>query len=282
MKVVLETVFPDSDSSFRVFMPRLHDLFYWHYHPEYEIVYIEGTDGTRHIGDHISRYIGSDLVLIGPYIPHLNFDYGVKTDYEKVVVQMKEDFLGKEFLSSPELSDIRQLFEKARTGLAFHGNTKQRIGQKMKELVHVRHFQQLMGLLEIFQELACSTEYTQLNVKSVESHYNLKEQQRLKRIYHYVEEHYQHTINMQEIVDLCNLSNAAFCRYFKKMTRLTFTEFLNQYRIHQAKNLLLQDYTVTEACYESGFENLSYFNKTFKKFAGENPMQFKKRHLVTS
>lgn len=282
MKIALETIFPDTDSSFRVFSPRLHDLFYWHYHPEYEIVYIEGTDGPRHIGDHISRYTGSDLVLIGPYIPHLNFDYGVKTNYEKVVVQMKEDFLGKEFLSSPELSDIHQLFEKARSGLAFTGETKQRIGTKLKQLAGLRHFHQLMALLEIFQELACSKDSVPLQAKPIESHYNLKEQQRLKRIYHYVEENFQRTINMQEVVELCHLSQAAFCRYFKKMTRLTFTEFLNQYRIHHAKNLLLQDYTVTEACYESGFENLSYFNKTFKKFAGENPMQFKKRHLAVS
>jgi AraC-like DNA-binding protein len=76
---------------------------------------------------------------------------------------------------------------------------------------------------------------------------------------------------------LTHLSKAAFCRYFKKMTRLTFTEFLNQFRIEQAKRLLKEDKNVTETCYECGFESLSYFNRIFKKVVGQNPIQFKKK-----
>ena len=125
MKVKLEEIRTDEDSSFKILLtPNLNDLFYWHFHPEYEIVYVEGANGIRHVGDHISRYEGSDLVLIGPNIPHLNFDYGVKTECEQVVVQMKEDFLGKEFFNLPEMKTVKLLFEKARTGIAFHGKTK--------------------------------------------------------------------------------------------------------------------------------------------------------------
>ena len=103
MKVVLEKLVPDIGSSFKILLtPNLNDLFYWHFHPEFEIVYVEAQNGVRHVGDHISRYEGSDLVFIGPNIPHLNFDYGVKTDCEQVVVQMKEDFLGKDFFYVPE------------------------------------------------------------------------------------------------------------------------------------------------------------------------------------
>ena len=98
MKVKLEAIHPDADSSFKILLtPNLNELFYWHFHPEYEIVYVEAEQGIRHIGDHISRYEGSDLALIGPNIPHLNFDYGVKTIAETVVVQMKEHFLGTTF-----------------------------------------------------------------------------------------------------------------------------------------------------------------------------------------
>ena len=81
MKLSFEQISPDADSSFHILLtPHLENVFLWHYHPEYEIVYITGASGTRHVGDHISRYEGSDLVFIGPNIPHLNFDYGVKTD----------------------------------------------------------------------------------------------------------------------------------------------------------------------------------------------------------
>ena len=101
----------------------------------------------------------------------------------------------------------------------------------------------------------------------------------MKNIHNFVEQNYTQTIDFQEVISLTNLSNAAFCRYFKRMTGMTFTEYLNQYRINQAKQLLLQDYSVTETCYACGFENLSYFNKSFRRLVGENPLGFKKRHL---
>jgi AraC-like DNA-binding protein len=283
MKIELEKVKPDAGSSFRILKnPRLNDLFYWHYHPEYELIFISGADGTRHIGEHISRYHGSDLVFMGPYIPHLNFDYGLRTHYEKIVVQLKEDFLSDAFRTIPELSDIRNLFARARHVVTFRGRTKEHIGEKLKELGRLSHFRQLVHLLEIFQMLATSSESESLHVAPVAQRYNLKEQQRLKRIYHYVQDHYQEKINPQTMAELCSLSMAAFCRYFRKMTNMTFTEFVNEYRINQAKKLLLQDYTITEACFESGFTNLSYFNKAFNRYARENPIHFKKRHLYSN
>ncbi|HTQ29564.1 MAG TPA: AraC family transcriptional regulator [Puia sp.] len=280
MKVQLEKIKPDTDSSFRILLsPGLSDVFLWHFHPEYEIVYVEGAGGIRHVGDHISRYEGSDLVFIGPNIPHLNFDYGVKTSCEQVVVQMKEDFLGRDFLLTPEMSEIRLLFEKARYGLSFRGKTKDLVGARLKQLSECSHFDQLLTLLQVFQLLATSSEVEILHSRPVASPALGREQERMNAIYRFVEEHYQQHIDVAEVAALAHLSTAAFCRYFKKITRMTFTAFVNQYRINQAKKMLLQDRNVTEACYGAGFENLSYFNKTFKKLAGENPSAFRKRHV---
>lgn len=280
MKAQIESIKPDQSSSFRVLQtPHLENIFYWHVHPEYEIVYIEGTNGTRHIGDHISRYEDSDLAFIGPNIPHLNFDYGVKPNHEKIVVQLKEDFLGKDFLLAPELADVKRLFDAAKTGLVFKGKTKEIVGEKLKELTTLTGFKQLSMLLEIFQTLAQSSEIDPLSIQPLANNQAFKEQQRLKNIHNFVEQNYAQTIDFQEVIALSNLSNAAFCRYFKRMTGITFTDYLNQYRINQAKQLLLQDYSVTETCYACGFENLSYFNKSFRRWVGENPLRFKKRHL---
>lgn len=279
MRVKFEQVKPDNDSSFKIFSPKLNDLFYWHFHPEYEIVFIDGADGTRHVGDHIARFEGSDLVFIGPNIPHLNFDYGIKTPYEKIVIQMKEDFLVKAFLNIPEFTAIHALFENARHGVSFYGETKRKIGERLKTIVGLDHFQQFIEVLNVFQTMANSQEVTLLNARPVDQHYNLKEQQRIRKVNRFIEENFHRKIEIEEVADLTSLTPAAFCRYFKRMTRLTFTEFLNQYRINQSKKLLLLDKNVTEACFESGFSSPSYFNRTFKKITGENPLQFKKRFL---
>ena len=278
MRLIFENIRPDADSSFRIFSPKLNDFFFWHFHPEYEIVYIEGADGTRHVGDHMGRFEGSDLIFIGPHIPHLNFDYGIKTPYEKVVVQMREDFLEKSFPNVPELAQIKILFDRAKNGIHFTGVTKQIVGMRLKNLHNLPRFEQLMEMLLLFQRLATSKEYEVLNAKSIEIHYNLKEQQRLKSVYRYIEEHFTGKIEVTQMAQLTHMSKAAFCRYFKKMTLMTFTEFLNQYRINQAKTLLLLDKSVSSVCFECGFESLSYFNRVFKKNVGEKPLQFRKQH----
>lgn len=281
MKVKLEAIQPDEHSSFKILLtPNLNDLFYWHFHPEYEIVYVEAETGVRHIGDHISKYQGSDLALIGPNIPHLNFDYGVRTTVDTVVVQMKEHFLGQAFFALPEIADINDLFERAKTGLVFFGETKKLAGEKLKTLTSLAHFDQLITLLQVFNLLAASKETVALNTRPIANESVLKQQQRLHRIYHYIELHYQQRIDVNAVAAISHLTTAAFCRYFKKSTHLTFTDFLNQYRINQAKKLLMQDKNVSDACYETGFENLSHFNKTFKKFTGENPSAFRKKQAL--
>ena len=279
MKVLLEEINPDSDSSFHLLLtPHLSDVFLWHYHPEYEIVYIEGANGTRHVGEHISRYEGSDLVFIGPNIPHLNFDYGVKSDYQKVVVQLKQNFLGEPFWQAPECKAVVDLFERARAGVSFHGQTKQVVGEQLKELVDLPPFDRLLRLLRIFQQLATSPESTSLHGEAITGAYNFTEQLRLKRVNQHIAEHYARHIEIAEVANVANLTKAAFCRYFKRITQLTFTRYLNQYRVNQARKLLLLDHTVSEAGFACGFDSLSYFNKTFRRVTGENPLQFKKRH----
>ena len=280
MRIELETIGKDSKSPFRILHnPRLNHLFYWHFHPEYELVYIEGASAIRHVGDHISNYHDSDLVLIGSNIPHLNFDHGVQTAYKKDVLHIKP-FLKQQVIAEiPELDAVYQLFERSRYGIAFFGKTREEVGKRMQDLHRLTHFQLFMEVLQLLELLAHSTEYSLLHDQPFVNTYNKKEQERLRRIYAYVDEHYQKKIGLEEIAAFTNLGKEAFCRYFKKATGTTFIQFLNQYRISQAKRLLLIGKNSGEACYECGFESLSYFNRTFKKITGENPTEFKKKHL---
>ena len=280
VRSTLERIQADAGSSFRVLLtPHLTDRFMWHYHPEYEVVYIENASGTRHVGDHISRYDGSDLVFIGPNVPHLNFDYGVTTNYRKVVVQLTPDFLGVALGARPEFATIAALFERARSGVSFSGRTKSTVGKQLVRLAALAPFDRLMLLLRIFQRLAESRECTSLNGEAlVGVHDPREDQQRLSRVSRLVSEHYARRIELREAADTAALSDAAFCRFFKRMTRLTFTEFVNQYRVHEAQRQLLTDHSVSEAAFACGFESTAYFNRVFRRISGENPLAFKQRH----
>ena len=283
MKIQLENIAPDAKSSFRLLHnPRLNDLFYWHFHPEYELVYIEGANGTRHVGDHISAYTESDLVLIGSNIPHLNFDYGVETDYNKEVLHLSPNFKNTFLNDIPELQKILSLFDRSQYGIAFGGHTKKEVGQRLKELHQLQPFPQFLEVLHIFQILASSNEYELLHNSVYVTKYNEKQQKRLREVYAYVDQNFQNKIGIEEVASLCHLDRSAFCRYFKKATGNTFISFLNQYRISQAKRLLLSGKNISESSYECGFDSLSYFNRTFKKVTGENPSQFRKRMLNTN
>ena len=280
MKLNLEQIHPDNDSSFRFLLtPKLNEVFYWHFHPEIELVYVEADKGIRHIGDHISTYEGCDLALIGSYIPHLNFDYGVKATVETVVIQFPETYFEAGLARIPELQKVVDLMERAKTGIAFTGETKRIAGIRLKKLQYMDRFHQFMELMSIFQFLAVSDEFEDLEVRPISSQTILKQQERMHRIHQFVEMNFQKPIDTQQIAEEVNLTLPAFCRYFKKATKLTYTDFVNQYRVQYAKKLLIQDKNVTETCFECGFESLSYFNRIFKKFAGVSPSEFKRRRL---
>jgi AraC-like DNA-binding protein len=280
MKIKKEQVIMDPGQSFRLFRPSLRNNFFWHYHPEFELIYVEAITGIRHVGQHISSYMGSDLVFIGANIPHLNFDYGIRTEYRQIVVQLDQHFMGTAFQESPEFSGLRRLFDRAYLGLSFTGKTKSVVAEKLTRMLTVGKFDKLICLLEILQTLASSHEVTELNEKDSSLKLFYDDKIRMGAIYKYIHAHYNETPDVNDVASSVHLSTPAFCRYFRRQTKMTFTDFVNQYRITQAKTLLLQDRSITETCYEVGIGSLSYFNKLFKKIEGENPSDFKKRYAA--
>jgi AraC-like DNA-binding protein len=275
-EIQLEKIVFEPGKSFKIFSPRLKNTFLWHYHPQIELVYVEADAGIRHVGTHISGYTHSDLVFIGGNLPHLNFDYRLRSDYQQIVIQLKTDFLGSAISIAPELSEISKLFRDAAYGIAFYGETRQVVSEKLKQLGSLTAFDQLMELINIFKILADSKERNLLNNDLSSSAFILKDKIRMGAIYEYIDAHYDQKPDVNKVAAKVHLTTPAFCRYFKRQTNMTFTDFVNQYRIERAKNLLMQDQNVTETCYAVGFESISYFNKLFNKIVGENPSAFKK------
>jgi AraC-like DNA-binding protein len=278
--IQLEKVRFEAGKSFRLFSPRLRNTFFWHYHPEFELVFVEADAGIRHVGTHISTYTGSDLVFIGANLPHLNFDYRLRSDYHQIVIQLRCDFLGGGIGVAPEFAEIAKLFKEAAYGIAFHGETKAVVVGLLKELTGLPALEQLLRLMEVFQLLAESKERTVLNENLDSRDFILKDKIRMGAIYEYIDAEYHRRPDVNVVARKVNLTTPAFCRYFKRQTKMTFTEFVNQYRIERAKDLLMQGEQVGATCYAVGLESLSYFNKIFKELTGENPSVFRRRHSV--
>jgi AraC-like DNA-binding protein len=276
-QIQLEKIEFETGKSFKLFSPRLRNTFLWHYHPQYELVYVEADAGIRHVGTHISGYTNSDLVFIGGNLPHLNFDYRLRSEYHQIVIQLRTDFLGTAISMAPEFSAILQLFNNADYGIAFKGETKQLVAEKLKQMDGLSSFDQLIQLIHIFQILASTKEKMVLNNDLTSRDFILKDKIRMGAIYEYIDKYYDQKPDVHAVAAKVHLTTPAFCRYFKRQTNMTFTDFVNQYRIERAKNLLMQDQNVTETCYAVGFESLSYFNRLFNKLVGDNPSAFKKR-----
>ncbi len=279
MKIQKEIIEFEEGKSFKLFSPSLKNCFFWHYHPEIELVYVEASNGIRHVGKDISDFKDSDLLLIGSNVPHLNFDYKIQTECKQWVLQMRENFLHDFIFSVPELEKIKTLLDRSYLGLSFSGETKHTVVEKLHRMKNENSFGSFMTLIEILQILAQSDEVKELNTEDTRIKWFLNDKIRMGTIYDYIHENYDKAPNVNVIAENVNLSTPAFCRYFKKQTNMTFTDFVNNYRINQAKLLLLQNAGITEVCFQVGFESLSYFNKLFKKYIGETPSSFKKKHL---
>ena len=256
-----------------------HEKPQWHFHPEYEIVYIAKGDGKRHIGDHIGRYEDGELIFLGPNLPHLS--YAEKSS--EVVLQLREDFLGSSFLNIPEMGAIKQLFARGKTGLVFTGETKHEIGAILTAMVEAPPFERLLSLLRILQMMATTKDYQSLNASGFAVEVNPQDKDRMEAIYQHVEENFQRSIPLEEVARLINMTVPAFCRYFKKLTNRTFTQMVNEFRITYASRLLRDEHmSIAAVSFESGFNNLSHFNKQFRLITGVSPRDYRKnlRKLV--
>jgi YesN/AraC family two-component response regulator len=250
---------------------------FWHYHPEIELVYVNGGTGKRQVGSHISYYTSGLLILIGSNLPHCGFTDEKTGNIKETVIHMKPDFLGNEFFGISEMKSINHLFNRAKAGIVFIGETKKRIGSKVELMENQLPFERLLTLLSILDEMEKATEFKVLNAEGFSMEMQMQDNDKINLVFNYVKDHFQEPIALEEVADLVSMTVPSFCRYFKKIAHKTFTKFVNEYRLVHASRLLAEKpISITEICFESGFNNFSYFNKTFQEFTGKSATQYRK------
>jgi len=253
----------------------------WHYHPEIELVFVNGGSGKRQIGSHISYYSDGDLVLIGSNLPHCGFTNEETGNKNETVIQMRPDFLGNDFLEIPELKNIQRLLQKAKGGIAFGPETKKLIAGLMEDMESQSNFDRLLRMIRVLNTLETNNEYTILNADGFALELQVQDNDRINVVFNYVKDNFQEPIQLDTVSNMVSMTTPSFCRYFKKITNKTFTNFVNDYRLVHASKLLSENTkSITEISYESGFNNFSHFNKSFKAFTGKSASQY--RHELKS
>ncbi|MCS3871293.1 AraC-like DNA-binding protein [Chryseobacterium ginsenosidimutans] len=213
------------------------------------------------------------MVLIGSNIPHSGFGLNSIDPHEEIVLQFKE-----EILQFPQLEVesrwIKDLLELSKYGIKFHRKIKKAMIPKLRLMLESEGYKRYLLLLEILFELSKSKDYELLNNEIMPYTIISKNKTRLENIFTYVEHNYDKEINIDDVAKLANLTLPAFCNFFKKATQITFTEFVNRYRINKACLLMAQDKSISECSYSCGFNNVTYFNRMFKKYTEKTPSEF--------
>jgi len=280
IKPSFEIIEPSFGSSFyysRYLQNANNKAHVWHYHPEIEMVFVNGGSGKRQIGSHISYYTDGDLILIGSNLPHCGFTDETTGNTNEVVIQMQPNFLGDDFLTLKETKGISNLFEKARYGIAFGKDTMKLVGPTLEKMNNLWSFEKLLALLSILRELEQASDYKLLNAQSFSLEMQTQDNDRINMVFNYVKDHFAEEISLELVADMASMTVPSFCRYFKKITKKTFTKFVNEYRVTHASKLLAEKpLSIAHVAAESGFQNFSHFNKIFHEFTGKSASQYRK------
>lgn len=261
-------------------------LKFWHYHPELELVFILESTGTRFVGDSIEKFEAGEIVLIGKNLPHLwlndkeYFDKTSRLKAKALVIHFKENFT-ENFLQIPEMSGISELFKRAGCGIKFEGKSNGLILKKVNELFSLHGLDKIIKLLELLKDLSQHQEYKTLASSSYMNSFQEVSNCKMIKVYENIMNNFKRDLSLETAAELVHMNPSAFSRYFKQVQKKTFTQFVNEVRIGYACKLLIeQKYNVAEVCYESGFKNLSNFNRQFKALKRMPPSDFIKLHAT--
>ncbi|MBC6367666.1 AraC family transcriptional regulator [Algoriphagus sp. AK58] len=250
----------------------------YHFHPEFELTWIEKGEGMRYVGRNAQPFLAGDLVFLGSNLPHCWINRPHEELVAAHVIQFHGDFLGKDFFNLPEMESVRKLFTKSHSGLMVTNTTKHLVGERILRLPNQTPLQQITGIVEILGILSQSQDLVPLDHSFEKIIVDLPHTERFNRIISFLIQNFKKEIRLNQMAEIAHLSPAAFCRYFKGVMQKTLMEVVLEFRIQHACQLLASsDYPISQVALESGFEDLPYFNRKFKKMVGVNPMAYRRK-----
>lgn len=248
--------------------------FKWHYHPEYELTMITNGSGKRMVGDSYENFEPGDLVLLGPGLPHTWTSLRKRKNASAVVVQFSEEFL-KGFVNLPEFNGVKNLLNASARGLYFINNAN--VKDELAQLPDLTGVQRVTSLLNVLQTLSVQR-HVKLSSEYFSGVKGRENENRINKVCQHIQKRSSTAVSLEQTAALIHLSPTAFCKFFKRATGKTFSDYVNDIRIGNACHLLTEsDKSIGEIAHEAGFESLTYFNRTFLKKKKVTPREFRSR-----
>lgn len=280
MKALLFKVPTIDDRSFRVQEDRAA-YFYGrlHFHPERQLTLIREGAGTQIIGDKMDRFRPYDVLLLGTNLPHVFRSdpayYAPETPLRSVSFSLFFDLDRLPIFSLPETAHLSHLLQESRHGVRLRHNGPTPMTTLLENLPSLRPFQQLVGLMQVLDEIATHPDREVLSTTAYEYPRRPEDHQRLDQVFSFIMQHYTTPISLENVADVAHLSPTAFCRFFKLHTRKTFSHLLSEIRIEHACRLLHHSsQPISQIALDCGFANLSNFNRQFKALTGNTPGEY--------
>lgn len=251
-----------------------------HHSNKYELNFIIDAVGRRFVSGNISNFWPGDLLFMAPGVPHC-WEIDNKEDEPRAItIHFKDEFLDSALNHIPELGFIRELLKKSRNGLHLKGYNRARIEELFSGLMNQEgSFESYLGVLEILKFISQIEDTETLEVAEFNWDKDMTQNQRLKKVYEYVFFNFKNSIKLNEVASQVGITEGAFCSFFKKSTKKTFSHFIKEVRIGYACKLLSEDndMSISQICFESGYNNFANFNRQFKEITGTNPKAYRDR-----
>lgn len=248
----------------------------WHYHPEYEIHLAVATTGKFHVGDHAGEFEPDQLILTGPNLPQnwvSDVPPGEIVPRRTEVIQFSESFIDKAIDAFPEMDSVRQLLERSRRGILFNYET----GRAVRQLIAARGLRRLSLFFELLDLLVHASNTQTLASLSFVLDVERAEDTAMNRVIAHLRENLTAPLSETDLAKLAGQSASGFSRSIKRHTGAALVRYRNQLRIDLACQMLLSNPAakVADICYDTGFSNLSNFNRHFLKLKGMSPSEFR-------
>ena len=249
-----------------------------HYHEEFEINLIINAKGAKRIiGDHIGEIDELELVLVGPNLPHCWTTHQCKNSIiSEITIQFHKDLIDEKFLRRNQLFFIKEMFEKAKQGILFSNFIANLVQKRIIELANKQGFLSVLELMSILHVLSTSNNMQLLSgatFSNINKSYNSR---RVEKVVDYLNQHFDKQISLATVANLANMTQVSFSRFFKQHTGNSFIDNLLEIRLGQASRLLIDTHLpISQIAFNCGFNNISNFNRIFKKKKGCTPKAFR-------